>query len=112
MSGTLPQYRPGNRPTGHIKLDNYAGGEIWKHRLVPSGFWANGRPREYLIAYEPVMAHVLDYSPQPHYPSKHARARIRPRTDKERRRMAAVNRRAIQASKSITVDINALSMVG
>jgi len=42
----------------------------------------------------------------PDRPSKHARGRTRPRTRAEQARMANIRRRAIQARKSMTVDMN------
>lgn len=106
MSGAISQHRPGNRPLivdGQpvIKLDRH-GRPVMKHRLIPGPVSANGRPTEYQIFEYPATMHVLDYAPEYHRPSKHARGRIRPRTRAEQRRAENLQARFVRASKRIT----------
>jgi len=105
MSGPLAQHRTPVKPQ-FIKFgDNIIPVFKGLRRIVrPGGVFRNGRCVEWHITTEPRPAYVLDYSPQYHRPSKHARGRMRPRTGKERRRLAGVEARAVQASKSLSED--------
>jgi hypothetical protein len=115
MSGTLAQHRPGSRPLfigGQAVYKVPAGPMDWhatRRTLKPGGLYENGRCIEYTVQLELRQRHVLDYSPEYHRPSKHARGRIRPRTAKERRRVAALMRRATQARKTFAIDIQRMT---
>lgn len=108
MSGAHSQFRTPNRPllneAGNpvVKVDNY-GRPVKRHRLIPGQLNEDGRPVEYQVFEYFATRHVLDYSPAPHYPSKNARGRMRPRTAAEQRRAASLQARFVRASKRVTV---------
>lgn len=109
MSGTLPQYRPANRPlyidgTPVYKFDKY-GQPVMRSVVRPGGVWKNGRCVEWLVSSELVVRHVLSYIEPAERPSKHARGRIRPRTRAEQRRAERLVARATQVRKSLTIDL-------
>lgn len=121
MSGALAQHRPGSKPLfddhglpvykvpkedpGHYPFDLSA----IQRTLYPGGTWKDGRCQDYRLMIELRQRHVLDYLTEGHRPSKHARGRMRPRTAAERTRFAGLMRRAVQARKSMTVDLNRLA---
>lgn len=121
MSGTLPQYRPGNKPlfiggqavyrTPDGNLSPLLDSHNIKRTLRPGGTWKNGRCVEYTVQLDLRQVHVLDYTPEYHRPSKHARGRIRPRTKAERTRARNLQARFTQISKSHTVDHNTLRAI-
>jgi hypothetical protein len=116
MSGALAQHRPASRPlvspTGLpvLKFDKH-GRPTRRHVLKPGGTYVNGRCVDWQVLEYFATRHVLDYRPQQHRPSKHARGRMRPRTAKEQRRAERLSARAMQASKSMTIDVNRLGAV-
>lgn len=107
MSGAHSQHRTANRPlvidgTPVIKTGK-DGRPVKTHTLIPGPVNVDGRPAEYQVFETFATRHVLDYSPAPHWPSKHARGRIRPRTRKEQRRARSLQARFVQLSKRVTV---------
>lgn len=107
MSGAHSQHRTGNRllvidGTPVIKTDKY-GRPVKTYKLIPGPVNVDGRPAEYQVFETFATRHVLDYSPAPHYPSKHARGRIRPRTAAEQRRARSLQARFVRASKNFTL---------
>jgi hypothetical protein len=77
--------------------------------LTPGGVFKNGRCVEWKVSFVPRFRHVLDYTPPIHFPSKHARGRIRPRTKAEAARAARLRARFVQISKTLTVDANRMA---
>ncbi len=112
MSGAHAQHRTPSKPMideeGHrvIKLDKY-GRPVLKYILIPGPVNANGRPVEYQVFTTFAERHVLDYSPAPHFPSKNARGRMRPRTAKEQRAYRNRMARLVRAEKHLQLDRNA-----
>lgn len=107
MSGAHSQFRTGNRPLvidGEpvTKTDNH-GRPVKAYKLIPSGYNADGRPAEYHVFETFAVRHVLDYTPAPHFPSKNARGRTRPRTRAEQRRATRLLARFAQLSKNSTL---------
>jgi hypothetical protein len=110
MSGALVTHRPGSKPliidgTPVLKFDKY-GKAVMRHVLRPGGVYKNGRCVEWQVLSYVATRHVLNHVEAPDRPSKHARGRTRPRTRAERTRMANLRARAVQARKSMTIDIN------
>ena len=115
MSGPLAQYRTPSKPLvigGQpvLKFDKHGKPE-WKYVLKPGGTYVNGRCVDYQVLRYVATRHVLDYTPEHHWPSKHARGRVRPRTNAERQRAQRLRARFTQVSKSMTVDSNKLGAI-
>lgn len=107
MSGAHSQHRTANRPLvidGTPVIKTGKDGRPGKtYKLIPGPENADGRPVEYHVFESFAIRHVLDYSPAPHFPGKHARGRIRPRTAAEQRRARSLQARFVQLSKNVTV---------
>lgn len=102
MSGPLANHRPGSKPMIFEGMPVMQA----RRRIRPGGVHKDGRCVEWIEYTQMVPVCVLDYAKPADRPSKHARGRIRPRTKAERTRMAGIRRRAVQARKSMTIDIN------
>lgn len=115
MSGALAQHRPANKPmeiggVPVLKFDKY-GKPVMKHVLRPGGVYKDGRPTEYQVLRYVATRHENVLPVEQNRPSKHARARMRPRTADEQRRYDRAMARAVQASKSMIVDFTKLRAV-
>lgn len=113
MSGPLAAHRTGNRPLviggeTFVKTDNH-GNILTRWVTKPGGTYKDGRCIEWQHFEVPRLVHVLDYSPQPHRPSKHAAGRTRPRTPAERRRVAGLEARMTQFQKRFQLDLNRMA---
>jgi hypothetical protein len=110
MSGTLPQYRPGNKPLfiGGIAVPKYDKYDrpVMRYVLKPGGTYVNGRCTDYQVLDYQAQVHVLDYRPQEHRPSKHSGGRTFARDARQRRHAANQRARLVQAVKSQTIDMN------
>lgn len=108
MAGPLPEYRTGNRPLiingVPVHKRNNRGEVVLKRVLKPNGEYRNGRPTGYTVQTYPAIRHETVPRLDPVRPSRHARGRIRPRTAAERTRVARMERKVVQYSKSDTVD--------
>lgn len=113
------RYQPGQRVpskplfVGDVpvyKFDN-RGNLVTKWVTLPGGTYKNGRCVEWRHFQVPVQRHVLDYTPAPHFPSKHARGRMRPRTSAEQRRYRRLNARITQLQKTMTVDARRFGVI-
>lgn len=110
MSGALAQHRPANKPmeiggVPVLKFDKY-GKPVWKHVIKPGGIYKDGRCTEYQVLRYVAARHENVLPVEQNRPSKHARARMRPRSADEQRRYSRALGRAVQAGKSMTVDHN------
>jgi len=84
---------------------------VWKYYAKPGGTYVKGRCVDYETGRYIATRHVLDYTPEHHFPSKHARGRVRPRTNAERQRAQRLRARFTQVSKSMTADSNKLGAI-
>ena len=119
MSGPHSQHRTPSRPliiggVPVLKFQQRADGTlepVWKYYAKPGGTYVKGRCVDYETGRYVATRHVLDYRPEPVVVSKHRAGRAKPLTRAQRAREARYLRQLTQASKSLTIDRNAVSAV-